>query len=80
MYNLKAGGYYSLDKTYGVIISKGIFTIKDYSINASLLLSDYEDLKLAVGADIGYSAGNNFELGVGYNTNKDYYIKLQYQF
>ncbi len=39
--NLKAGGYYSLGKTYGVIISKGIFTIWDYSLNVSLLISDF---------------------------------------
>ena len=79
-YTLKAGAYYSFDKTYGVIISKGIFTVKDYSLNASVLLSDYKDLKFAIGADIGYKLKDNLELGVGYNTNKDYYIKLQYSF
>ena len=78
--NLKAGGYYSLDKTYGVIISKGIFTIWDYSLNVSLLISDFEDVKFAVGGDIGYSLSNDFELGVGYSTDNQYYIKLQYQF
>ncbi len=78
--NIKAGAYYGLDKTYGVIISKGIFSWKPYSVNASLLLSDYEDLKLAVGGDIGYEISDNLELGVGYNTNKDYYIKVQYSF
>jgi len=79
-YNLKAGGYYSFDNTYGVCISKGIFSIKDYSINASLLLSDFEDFNFAVGADVGYLVGDNLEIGVGYNTNKEYYIKLQYTF
>ena len=79
-YTLKAGAYYSWDKTYGVIISKGIFSIKDYSLNASLLLSDFKDLKFAIGADIGYKLKDNLELGVGYNTNKDYYLKLQYSF
>ena len=79
-YTLKAGAYYSWDKTYGVIISKGIFSIKDYSLNASVLLSDYKDLKFAIGADIGYKLKDNLELGVGYNSNKDYYIKLQYSF
>jgi len=79
-YNLKAGAYYSLDNTYGVIISKSIFTVWDLSINASLLLSDFEDFKFAVGADVGYLVGDNLEIGVGYNTNKEYYIKLQYTF
>ena len=79
-YMLKAGAYYSFDKTYGVIISKDIINIKNYSLNASILLSDYKDLKFAVGGDVGYKVGDNLELGVGYNTNKDYYIKLQYSF
>ena len=79
-YNLKAGGYYSFDKTYGVIISKGIFSIKDCSINASLLVSDFDDFKFAIGGDVGYLVGDNLEIGVGYNTNKEYYVKLQYSF
>ena len=79
-WNIKFGGYYTLDKTYGVIISKGIFTVKDYSLNASLLLSDFEDIKYAIGADIDYLIGNNFNLGVGYNSDKDIYVKLQYEF
>jgi len=79
-YVLKAGGYYAFDKTYGVILSKGIINVKNYNLNASLLLSDFEDLKFAVGGDVGYKVGDNLELGVGYNTNKDYYIKLQYSF
>lgn len=79
-YDLKIGGYYSFDKTYGIIISKGIFSIKSYSANASLLVSDFEDFKFAVGGDIGYNISDDFELGVGYNTNKNYYIKLQYSF
>ncbi len=78
--NLKAGGYYAFDQTYGVIISKGIFTVKDYSLNASVLLSDYKNLKFAVGGDVGYLISDNLELGIGYNTNKEYYIKLQYSF
>ena len=77
---LKAGGYYDFSGTYGIVISKGIFSVKDYSLNASLLLSDYKDLKLAVGADIGYRINDNLELGIGYDTSKEYYIKLQYQF
>ena len=79
-YMLKAGAYYSFDRTYGVIISKDIINIKNYSLNASVLLSDFEDVKFAVGGDVGYRIGDNLELGVGYNTNKDYYIKLQYSF
>ena len=79
-WGIKAGGYYSFDNTYGVIISKGIFTVKDYSINASLLLSDFEDFKFAIGGDIGYEIRDSLEIGVGYNTNKEFYVKLQYQF
>jgi len=79
-WNIKFGAYYTLDKTYGVIISKGIFTVKDYSLNASLLLSDFEDIKYAIGADIDYLIGNNLNLGVGYNSDKDIYVKLQYEF
>lgn len=79
-YNIKAGAYYGLDKTYGVCISKGIFNIWDYSLNASLLISDFEDVKFAVGGDVGYLVGDNFELGVGYSTDNQYYIKFQYQF
>ena len=79
-YTLKAGAYYSFNKEYGVILSKDIINIKNYSLNASILLSDYKDLKFAVGGDVGYKVGDNLELGVGYNTNKDYYIKLQYSF
>ena len=79
-WNIKAGGYYTLDKTYGVIISKGIFNVKDYSINASLLISDFEDFKFAVGGDIGYLAGDNLEIGAGYNSDKEVYFKLQYTF
>jgi len=78
--NLKAGGYYAFDQTYGVILSKDIINIKKYSLNASVLLSDYKAFKFAVGGDISYSISDNMELGVGYNTNKEYYIKLQYLF
>lgn len=80
MWNIKAGGYYSLDKIYGIIISKGIFTIKDYSLNASLLISDFEDVKFNIGGDIGYSISDNLELGIGYDTSKEFYIKVQYNF
>ena len=79
-YILKAGAYYSLDKTYGIILSKDIINIKNYSLNASVLLSDYKDLKWAIGGDIGYQLKDNLELGAGYNSNKEYYIKLQYSF
>ncbi|GAH81553.1 unnamed protein product, partial [marine sediment metagenome] len=79
-WDLKFGGYYSFDKTYGIILSKGIFDIKNYSINASLLIADIGDFKLVVGGDVGYSVRDNLELGFGYSTNKEYYIKLQYQF
>ena len=79
-YNLKAGGFYSLDGSYGAIISKSIFTIWDLSLNASLLLSDFEDFKFAVGGDIAYEINDGLELGVGYSTDNQYYIKLQYQF
>lgn len=78
--NIKAGAYYSLQNTYGVILSKEIFGIWDCSLNASLLLADFEDFKLMVGADVGYEIRDNLELGIGYNTDKEYYIKLQYQF
>ena len=79
-WDFKFGGFYALDKSYGIIISKGIFTVKDYSINASLLVSDFEDFKFAVGGDVGYLVGDNLELGIGYSTDKEYYIKLQYSF
>jgi hypothetical protein len=78
--NIKAGGYYSFDKTYGVIISKGIINIKDYSLNASLLLSDFKDFKLVVGGDISYEFRDNLELAIGYNTNKEFYGALRWSF
>ena len=79
-WNIKAGAYYSFDKEYGVILSKGILNIKDYSLNASVLLTDFNDVRFSVGADIGYEINDNLEIGVGYNTNRDYYVKLQYSF
>jgi len=79
-WSIKAGGYYAFDKTYGVILSKDIISIKNYSLNASVLLSDYQDLKWAIGGDIGYQLKDNLELGAGYNSNKEYYVKLQYSF
>ena len=77
---LKAGGYYSFDKNYGVIISKGIFSIKDYSFNASLLLHDFENFKLIVGGDIAYEFRDNLELAIGYNTEKEFYGALRWSF
>jgi len=79
-WDIKAGGYYSFNGTYGVIVSKEIYNLWDYSINASLLLSDFEDVKFAVGGSVGYLIGDNLEIGVGYSTDKSYYVKLQYQF
>jgi hypothetical protein len=77
---IKAGGYYAFDKTYGIILSKSIVNIKDYSLNASLLIPGFEDFKLIAGGDISYKIKDNLELGFGYNTNKEYYLKLQYSF
>lgn len=77
---LKAGGYYSFDSTYGVIISKGILGIKDYSLNVSLLINDFEDFKLKLGADVGYEIRDNIELAVGYNTEKEFYGALRWSF
>ncbi len=79
-WNIKVGGYYSFDQTYGVIVSKEILAIKKYSFNASVLLSDYKNFKFVVGGDIGYLVSDNLELGVGYSTDKNYYLKLQYSF
>lgn len=75
---LKAGGYYSLDKNYGLIISAQMLRLSDISLNASAL-SDMEQ-NLSIGADIGWEIKDNLELGVGYNTNKEIYFKLQYTF
>jgi hypothetical protein len=77
---IKAGAYYAFDSSYGIILSKGIVNIKNYSLNASLLLSDFKDFKFIVGGDIAYKIKDNLELGFGYNTNKEYYLKLQYSF
>ena len=79
-YNLKFGGYYDFSGTYGVIISKGIFTVKDYSINASLLLSNFEDFRFIAGGDIGYEIRDNIELAFGYNTDKEFYGALRWSF
>jgi len=79
-WNIKAGGFYSFDKSYGVILSKEVLSIKKYSLNASALLSDFEDFKFSIGGDVGYEIKDNLELGVGYDTNKEFYVKLQYQF
>lgn len=78
--DIKAGGYYSFDNSYGVILSKGILSVKDYSLNASVLLSDFEDLKFAVGGDIGYEIRENIELAFGYNTEKEFYGALRFSF
>lgn len=77
---LKAGGYYSFDSKYGVIISKGVLGIKDYSLNVSLLINDFEDFKLIVGGDVGYEIRDNIELAVGYNTEKEFYGALRWSF
>jgi len=77
---LKAGGYYSFDGTYGVIISKGIINIKDYSLNVSLLIQDFEDFRFVVGGDVGYLVRDNIELAFGYNTDKEFYGALRWSF
>jgi len=79
---LKVGGYYSFDNTYGVIISKGIFSIKDYSLNISLLINDFENFKLIAGGDIAYEIGDNGELAFGYSTEKEFYgaLRLRWSF
>ena len=77
---LKAGGYYAFDSTYGVIISKGILNIKDYSLNVSLLIPDFKDFKFIAGGDISYEFRDNLELAFGYNTNKEFYTALRWSF
>jgi len=77
---LKAGGYYSFDDSYGVIISKGILSIKDYSLNVSLLIQDFEDFRFVVGGDVGYMIRDNIELAFGYNTDKEFYGALRWSF
>ena len=78
--DLKAGGYYSFDKEYGIIISKEILSIKKYSLNASLLIADIQDYEFSVGGNINYELTDNLELGIGYDTSKNYFVLLQYQF
>jgi len=77
---LKAGGYYSFDNSYGIIISKGILSIKDYSLNVSLLIQDFEDFRFVVGGDVGYMIRDNIELAFGYNTDKEFYGALRISF
>jgi len=77
---LKAGGYYSFDNSYGIIISKGILNIKNYSLNASLLIQDFEDFRFVVGGDVGYMIRDNIELAFGYNTDKEFYGALRISF
>ena len=79
-WNIKAGGYYSFDNSYGIIISKGILSIKDYSLNVSLLIQDFEDLRFVVGGDVGYMVRDNIELAFGYNTDKEFYGALRFSF
>ena len=79
-WNIKAGGYYSFDNSYGVIVSKGIINIKDYSLNVSLLIPDFKDFKLVVGGDVGYMVRDNIELAFGYNTDKEFYGALRWSF
>ena len=79
-YMLKAGAYYSFDRTYGLILSKDIINIKDYSFNVSLLsdLKSIEGIKL--GANINYNISNSLELGVGITMDKTYFMCLEYSF
>jgi len=79
-FNLKAGGYYDFSGTYGVIISKGIIHIKDYSLNVSLLIRDFEDFRFIAGGDIGWEIRDNIELAFGYNTDKEFYGALRWSF
>lgn len=79
-WNIKAGGYYAFNSTYGVILSKGLINIKDYSLNISLLIPDFKDFKLIAGGDVSYEFRDNLELAVGYNTNKEFYGALRYSF
>ena len=75
---LKAGGYYSLDNNYGLIISAQALRLSRLTMNGSILAQSTQDI--SVGADIGYEIRDNLELGVGYNTDKEIYFKLQYTF
>jgi len=79
-WNIKAGGYYAFDGTYGVILSKGIIHIKDYSLNVSLLIHDFENFRFVAGGDIGYEIRDNIELAFGYNTDKEFYGALKWSF
>jgi len=79
-WNIKAGGYYSFDSTYGVIISKGIINIKDYSLNVSLLIPDFKDFRFVVGGDVAYLVRDNIELAFGYSTDKEFYGALRWSF
>jgi len=79
-WNIKAGGYYSFDNSYGIILSKGILSIKDYSLNVSLLIQDFEDFRFVVGGDVGYMIRDNIELAFGYNTDKEFYGALRWSF
>jgi len=79
-WNIKAGGYYSFDNSYGIILSKGILSIKDYSLNVSLLIQDFEDFRFVVGGDVGYMIRDNIELAFGYNTDKEFYGALRISF
>ena len=78
---IKAGGYYDIsDKGYGLILSKGIIDIKNYSLNLSLL-SDMKSLEgIKLGANINYSISNSLELGVGITMDKTYFMCLEYSF
>ena len=80
-WNIKAGGYYNITgKESGIILSKGLFGIKNYSLNVSLL-SDLKDLEgINLGANINYSIKDNLELGIGITIDKDYFIALEYSF
>ena len=77
---LKAGGYYSFDNSYGIILSKGILNIKSYSLNVSLLIQDFENFRFVAGVDISYEIRDNIELAFGYNTDKEFYGALRWSF
>jgi len=79
-WGIKAGGYYSFDNSYGIIISKEVFDIGKWSLNASALINNFKDYKFSIGGDIGVEIRDNLELGAGYSTNKEFYVKIQYKF
>ena len=80
-WDIKAGGYYSLiEREYGLILSREILGIKQYSLNISLLsdLKDFEGFNL--GANLNYEIKSDLELGVGITVDKNYFVVLEYNF